>query len=79
MPAALYPTVIDVLQWAANRFGNQLLDYAAKDAWSALKRMLVQAALAEAERRRESRPLETETEVWEITREEFQRELVGRH
>lgn len=79
MPAALHPAVIDVLKYTARKYCLQLLDSAAKESWSALKRMFVQATLAISNRRCDSYPSETEAEVWEITREEFQRELVGRH
>lgn len=68
-----------MIQSAAKRYGFQILEHAAKISWPVLKHLYAQIAPATLNHWRSSRRPETEPEVWEITREEFEQELVGHH
>ncbi len=81
MPPTLHPDVIDVLRTASKKCGVELLEYAAKESWSALKRLLAETASAGSIHGSHSLRQDTEADFEEITREEFEkviRELVGR-
>ena len=53
------------------------LRHAARFPQSALRRLRARTALAKPDHRRRSPPQETDSEVWEIPREEFEQAMVG--
>ena len=72
---ALHPRLIQIIKLAAKRYGFRILEYATRRFWRVLRRLYARTALAH--NLTDRRPPDTETEVWEITREDFERELVG--
>ena len=80
MPPTLHTDIIDILRTATKKCIVELLEYAAREFWLALKRLLAQTASAESIHRSNSLRQDTEPDFEEITREEFEkviRELVS--
>ncbi|CAF9941257.1 hypothetical protein IMSHALPRED_002495 [Imshaugia aleurites] len=75
MLSALQQQIIEFIRAAAKRYGFPILEYATRKSWTALKRMHAEYAHAQANRQRSSRGPETESELWEITQEEFEEAL----
>lgn len=84
MPPALQPEVIQIILNLATKYGfrklDQILEYVITESWSALRLMRARIALADPNnQRRRSRPQETDSDIWEIPREEFEQAMVGGH
>lgn len=94
MPPALHQRVFQMIEMVPQRHWIQILEYAIKTscsaskltqlkhaaskAWSALMRMRARMTFAATNNRRDLLSLETEMEVQEITREDFEQAMVGR-
>lgn len=79
IPPRLLSRVKQIIEIVPPKYWFQILEYVASVCWPALKRMHARTVLAETNHRRYSWPQETASEVWEVTREEFEQAMVGHH